>query len=842
MEEIIPVTEAVPWKWLSSDGTAVLTNNGLMAALTYEGRDITFADEQEFILYACQVNQILSNFAAQPGWCLHFETRQMEAGPYLLPEPWLVSDEETARLKAFPLGTSDVAAARLIDAIRAERMGGKLYATRSYILPFMRPRKSFAKFMETMFYKGGKDGASLWDQYVRAFHDMMQRVGDQLVRHMPSVSILDSGELYSFLAGCIDMRSHHLKPVDSGSTVEQLFNGNLIVGRNVRLDEPEGLHYRTISVAGLPDEHFPGMIESMTANCPFPVRLVKRAMLVESSEMLARWRKQAENMQSEAEGVLGVLREWTGTDTKGPDPAKMAKYIQATQDLEEAAWVKVGGYITDVAIVAHPEYHEANRRAKAIRTWLSDIGYLAKIETINSLAALIGSFPGSTDNPRYQTLPLVHAVAGVKLSQAWRGVKRSGNILGTPALVQAVGDGCEPFRFDPYGRAGRIGELNPGHVLLFGNTGSGKSTWQMFYAQSWLARHEDGQVIVVEMDSKTSSARIATWCAGGAWLALGGNEASVRLQPLILANEAEARMALEGWIQGICVTQNVHPTSATIGSIRRALIRIASMPQGDRTMAMLELMCDDMDLRRCVHTYADDSPYGQLLSGKQDELLKAPILTVDMTALIDGQNKAALPIIEAMLYAVERKWDGRPTLVIIDETKMCLRVMGTRLSDWLARARKKNVAVCCSLIDMPNSLAESEVGASMIGQCSTRIFLPSKHVAEEQTIAWAEKLGLTRHLAMRLAEMPKGFGVVVHEQGTRLVDFALGPEELAVCGSNGEDNIAAERILNDSGLDGFLVQWLAYKGISHAQDVYRKHGTEYRYGPFVDRALHGTAE
>jgi type IV secretion system protein TrbE len=92
---------------------------------------------------------------------------------------------------------------------------------------------------------------------------------------------------------------------------------------------------------------------------------------------------------------------------------------------------------------------------------------------------------------------------------------------------------------------------------------------------------------------------------------------------------------------------------------------------------------------------------------------------------------------------VDRRLDGRPTLVIVDEGWLALDdpTFGAQLREWLKTLRKKNASV----VFATQSLSDIETNAiapAIIESCPTRLFLPNERAIEPQITAIYRRFGL----------------------------------------------------------------------------------------------------
>jgi type IV secretion system protein VirB4 len=171
------------------------------------------------------------------------------------------------------------------------------------------------------------------------------------------------------------------------------------------------------------------------------------------------------------------------------------------------------------------------------------------------------------------------------------------------------------------------------------------------------------------------------------------------------------------------------------------------------------------------------------------------------------------------LHRIEDRFDGRPTLLIIDEGWLALddRGFAGQLREWLKTLRKKNASV----IFATQSLADidgSAIAPAIIESCPTRIFLPNERALEPQIGGIYRRFGLNdRQIEILSRATPKRDYYCQSRQGNRLFDLGLSEVALAfAAASSKSDQAAIAETLAASGRDQFATAWLRRKGLDWA--------------------------
>lgn len=180
---------------------------------------------------------------------------------------------------------------------------------------------------------------------------------------------------------------------------------------------------------------------------------------------------------------------------------------------------------------------------------------------------------------------------------------------------------------------------------------------------------------------------------------------------------------------------------------------------------------------------------------------------------------ALAAVLPCLVHALEARFDGRPTLLILDEAWAYLRdgAFANQIQVWLKTLRKRNVAVVFATQELADVEA-STIAATILEACPTRIFLANDRAREPRTRAFYEGLGLNyRQIALIGEAAPKRDYYVQTRSGARLIDLALGPAALAFLGaSTPQDQRAIDAVRVDATPSGFAAAWLEHKQLADA--------------------------
>jgi type IV secretion system protein VirB4 len=237
-------------------------------------------------------------------------------------------------------------------------------------------------------------------------------------------------------------------------------------------------------------------------------------------------------------------------------------------------------------------------------------------------------------------------------------------------------------------------------------------------------------------------------------------------------------------------------------------------------MTGLSVLLQSNALKQALQPYTVGGPWGRLLDAETERLGEAEIQAFETEGLIGAS--AAPAVLSYLFHRIEDRFDGRPTLLIVDEGWLALDDNGFagQLREWLKTLRKKNASV----IFATQSLADidgSAIAPAIIESCPTRLFLPNERALEPQIATIYRRFGLNdRQIEILSRATPKRDYYCQSRRGNRL--FELGLSEVALtftAASSKTDQVNIAKIVAETGRDGFAAAWLRCKCLDWAADL-----------------------
>jgi type IV secretion system protein VirB4 len=335
-------------------------------------------------------------------------------------------------------------------------------------------------------------------------------------------------------------------------------------------------------------------------------------------------------------------------------------------------------------------------------------------------------------------------------------------------------------------------------------------------------RYRGAQVFAFDFGG---SIRAAALAMGGDWHDLGGALAGdagepVALQPLARIDDAGERAWAAEWIVTLLARESVTVGPDLKEHLWSALTSLASAPITERTLTGLSVLLQSNALKQALQPYTVGGPWGRLLDAETEHFGQAEVQAFETEGLIG--SGAAPAVLSYLFHRIEDRFDGCPTLLIVDEGWLALDDHGfaVQLREWLKTLRKKNASV----IFATQSLADidgSAIAPAIIESCPTRLFLPNERALEPQISAIYRRFGLNdRQIEILSRSTPKRDYYCQSRRGNRL--FELGLSEIALAftaASSKTDQVVIAETVATYGADGFAAAWLRGKGLDWAANM-----------------------
>lgn len=783
------------------DGVIVGKNGSFMAAWLYQGEDNASSTDEQRESVSFRINQALAGLGN--GWMIHVDAVRRPAPIYSdpglshFPDPVSAAIDEERRRLFEKLGTMYegyfVLALTYYPPLLAERKFIDLMFDDDAVAPDHRART------QGLIDHFKRECISIESRLSSAVK--LSRLRGQRVLQEDGTSVTHD-DFLRWLQFCVTGLNHPVvlpsNPmyVDSLIGTQELWSGVVPrIGRKF---------VQAVAIDGFPFESTPGILTALGEQ-PCEYRWSSRFIFMDQHEAVAHLDKYRKKWKQK---IRGFFDQVFNTNTGSIDQDAMSMVADAESAIAEAnSGLVAQGYYTSVVILMDESRERLEASARALEKAINRLGFAARIESINTMEAYLGSLPGhGVENVRRPLINTMNLADLLPTSTIWTGLNYAPSPMyppQAPPLMHCVTTGATPFRFNLHVR-------DLGHTLMLGPTRAGKSTKLALIALQFL-RYKGMSIYAFD---KGMSLYPTTKAVGGNHFEVAADDSKLAFCPLqFLGTKGDRAWAME-WIDTILALNGVVTTPAQRNEIGNTVMNLHA--SGARTLSEFCLTIQDEPIREALRQYTVDGMMGHLLDAAEDGLELSQFTTFEIEELMNLGQKFALPVLLYLFRRVERSLHGQPAAILLDEAWIMLGhpVFRDKIREWLKAFAKKNCIVLLSTQSLTDA-ANSGILDVIVESTATKIFLPNVYARDEDTAALYRRMGLNnRQIDLLATALPKRQYYCVTEAGRRLYEAALGPLALAFAGSTDKESIAAIKRLEAKHGDGWVREWLASKGLS----------------------------
>jgi len=562
-------------------------------------------------------------------------------------------------------------------------------------------------------------------------------------------------------------------------------------------------HIRVIALDGFPRTSFPGILGEIDS-LAMEYRWNTRAILLDPEEAGTILDKNRRKWRSRIRGFKDqILRSQNGA---------VNLYAQMmAEDAEQAMGVAASGDVqfaqyTSNIICLDEDSDRLNENVRTVMKRIQNLGFSCRLEAVNAVEAWRGSLPGDGyRNVRRVLLHTLNLADLLPITSVWAGERENPSRLmpkNCPPLLFGATTGATPFRVNLH-----VSDL--GHTLMCGPSGAGKSTALGLIAAQWF-RYPRAQVFAFD---KGHSLFVLTKAAEGEFYDLAGERTDLAFCPLRdIDSDADLTWAV-GWLEDLCTLNGLAVTPKHRNALTSALQQLRLSPS--RTLTELSANVQDLDVREALQFYTLSGPLGHLLDADEDLLGDGRFLTFETESLLQLDDKAVIPVLLYLFRRIEKRLDGAPTLVTLDEAWAYLRhpVFRERLRDWLKTLRRMNGIVLLATQNL-SDICKSEISDVILEMCPTKILLPNAEAKSPASKEFYDRIGLnSRELEILQTSIPKQHYYFISPLGRRLVSLGIHNVALSFVGVNGrEERQLVEDLIQQSPMS-WQIAWLRSRAV-----------------------------
>jgi type IV secretion system protein VirB4 len=794
------VADLLNYAAVVDDGVIVGKNGAFMAAWVYQGDDVASSTDEQRELVSMRLNQAMARLGN--GWMIHVDAVRRYATGYAPPEASNFPDPVSAAI--------DEERRRLFQSLGA-MYEGYFVLTLTYYPPLIAQQK----FTEMMFdddreVEGNADRTlSAIEHFKREIATFESRLSTSLrmTRLKTHATLTEEGKKVSYddflrwLNFCVSGIDHPIMLPSNPVYLDALIGGQeLWSGVVPRIGRK---FIQVVAIEGFPLESYPGMLGALAElSCEY--RWSNRFIFMDPHEAVKDLEKFRKKWRQKVRGFFDQFFN-TNSGAVNQDALMMMNDAEAAM-AEVSSGLVAQGYYTSVVVLMHEDRNHLEANVRQVEKAINARGFAARIETINTMDAFMGSLPGhGVENVRRPLINTLNLADLLPSSTIWTGQAEAPCPMyppQSPALMQCMTQGATPFRLNLH-----VNDL--GHTFIFGPTGAGKSTHLAILAAQM--RRYKGMSLYC-FDKGMSMYPLVKAC-GGKHFEVAGDEEKLAFCPLqFLDTKSDRAWAME-WIDGMLALNGLQTTPAQRNEIGNAVVNLHA--SGGRTLSELVLTIQDEEIREALKPYTTDGAMGYLLDASEDGLALSDFTVFEIEDLLNLGDKYVLPVLLYLFRRIEKSLRGQPAAIILDEAWLMLGhpVFRAKIREWLKVLRKANCLVLMATQSLSDA-ANSGILDVIVESTATKIFLPNSFAREEDASALYRRMGLNkRQIEILATAVQKRHYYYVSDKGRRLYDLALGPLALAFVGSSDKESIATIKALEARFGEGWVAEWLRSKGL-----------------------------
>jgi type IV secretion system protein TrbE len=790
------------------DGVIVGKNGAFMAAWLYQGDDNASSTDEQREIVSFRINQALSSLGN--GWMVHVDAVRRPAPNYSergmshFPDPVTAAIDEERR--------------QLFESLGA-MFEGYFVLTVTYFPPVL----AQTKFVELMFdddavapdHKARTQG--LIEMFKRECANIESRLSlaVKLQRLRAHKFVNEDGsevthdDFLRWLQFCATGMNHPIQLPRNPMYLDAIIAGQELWGGVVPKIGHKFIH--VVAIEGFPLESTPGVLTAL-GELPTEYRWSSRFIFMDTHEAVKHLDKFRKKWRQK---IRGFFDQVFNTNTGPIDQDALSMVADAEAAIAEVnSGLVAQGYYTSVVLLMDEDRSRLEASARQIEKAINRLGFAARIETLNTMDAFLGSLPGhGVENVRRPLINTMNLADLLPTSTIWTGQNSAPCPMYppfSPPLMHCVTHGSTPFRLNLHVR-------DLGHTFMFGPTGAGKSTHLAVIAAQ-LRRYPAMSIFAFDKGMSlyplTAAIRASTDGRAGKHFTVAADEERLAFCPLqFLESRGDRAWAME-WIDTLLALNGVITTPAQRNEIGNAVMTLHS--SGGRTLSEFSVTIQDEGIRDALRPYTVDGAMGHLLDAEQDGLALSDFTVFEIEELMNLGDRYALPVLLYLFRRIERALRGQPAAVIIDEAWLMLGhpAFRAKIREWLKVMRKANCLVLLATQSLSDA-ANSGILDVIVESTATKIFLPNIYARDEDTAALYRRMGLNaRQIEILATAVPQRQYYYVSEKGRRLYDLALGPLTLAFAGVSDKESVAAIKQLEAKFGNLWIEEWLSSRGVT----------------------------
>lgn len=723
----------------------------------FRGYDLDNCDAETIAGVFNAMNNLMK--AKGTGWTFTLEVQRKESSSY-------------------PYIHRDVLATLLIEKERREQFqtAGTHFLSSYYITFIYTPELEFKRKAMRFFYtrmeESGVEIEGVIQDFIKDVDDMTNDLSRNLI-----IRPLNRVETVQYLHSTISFEN-----IDY-VLEHYIFLDRILDDSKLRVGNPCILNNKyipIIQVNDFPTQAYPAIFNELN-KMPLEFRWVTRASMMDYDVALHELTKSQDRWAKRRKGGGQILKEVAfKTEIDRVNRGSMVLEDDSAEAHSEVTQKLVGlCHYNSCVMVWDSSYQKARIKVEKVKAVIKDCGFSSKEETLNSLEAFLSMTAGNIySNIRRDLVTTGNVAYMLPLNAVWNGVRYNEFIkelcgIDVPLLTCHTAGGDLFFL--------QLAVKDVMHFVLFGPTGTGKSVL-LTTIEFAFTKYPDYQVIIFD---KGASAITATLAMGGEYFE-PGNKDVPGFQPLARIDDPmELAWAVE-FIELIFELSGITLSPSQLRSVESALRMTSVSPKEMRTMTTFALNCQILDdngreiSRDVLAPYITGGLYGYIFDGTTESISTSRFLLIEMEEIMRKGAKVLDPTLSYLFHILEQRFDGRPTLLVLDEVWQFLanEKFAKKIEEWLKVLRKKHVAVGFATQSISDA-SKSILCDTIIENCPTKFYLPNPQAMNSLELYNRFGLSASDVTIVKKAQPQKEY-YYTSPLGNRLFELNLGVLQLAL--------------------------------------------------------------
>jgi type IV secretory pathway VirB4 component len=384
------------------DGIVLQLDGSLLAAWQYTGPDMESADPTELNALVWRLNDALK---LGSDWMFHCDVIRSEAPGYpdggSFPDPVSqVIDEE--RRQQF---TADSA-----------QYQSEYFIALTYLPPTARQQKAVNYWVVD-----GSSGDSISRQHIARFASKIEQFENVFATQLKAYRLKRKGEmdeLLRYIHRCVTGHNHPIRLPSIPIGLNDVLSSEDFSGGTRPRIGPK--HIAVVAIDGFPKVSKPGILGALD-QLPIAYRWSTRAILMDPEQAKALLGKARKKWKSTERGFAAQVMKTQSAPVNLDSLEMQADAAEATKSASQNT-VHFCMY-TSVVVILDEDPQRLKESARQVQRTLQNLGFPARLETVNAIEAWRGSIPGDGYcNVRRVQLHTLNLADMLPITSVWTGL------------------------------------------------------------------------------------------------------------------------------------------------------------------------------------------------------------------------------------------------------------------------------------------------------------------------------------------------------------------------------------------------------------------------------------